>query len=121
MASASGQHPSQMEQSIEYAGSRILQEAAGQHQPNIIGNKEDDSFSDDMDVVPNQANNNSFDRIKDAGSAPQYQKENIFMAGSRISPSKRSGQGKSPSKFTISMSNIPKSYTRSMKRKSDNN
>ena len=85
MASASGQHPSQTEQSIEYAGSRILQEAAGRHQPNIIGNKEDDSFSDDMDVVPDQANNNIFDRIMDAGSAPQYQKENMFMAGSRIS------------------------------------
>ena len=56
--------------------------------------------------------------MMDVGSAPQYQKENMFMEGSKVSPSKRSGRSKSPSKFTIGMQNAPKAYTRSMKLKS---
>ena len=49
-------------------------------------------------------------------SEPQCQKENIFMEGSKVSPSKRSGRGKSPSKFALSLLDYPKSQTRSMRR-----
>ena len=51
------------------------------------------------------------------GSALQYQKENVFMEGSKMSPS-RSGRSESPRKFTLGLQDVPKSYTRSMKRQS---
>ena len=67
-----------------------------------------------MDVEAVQSANDALDRMMNVGSAPQYQKENMLMDGSsRISPSKRSGRSKSPSKFELA----PKSQTRSMKRK----
>ena len=62
-------------------------------------------------------NNNALQQM-DLSSAPQYQKENMFMEGSKVSPSKLSGPSKSPSKFTLGMQGVPKSYTRGMKRKS---
>ena len=68
----------------------------------IIGNK-DDSFSDDMDVAGVQSANDALNHKMNLDSAPQQLKENIFMGSSRMSPSKRSGRGKSPSKFALSL------------------
>ena len=64
------------------------------------------------------SNNQANVRMLDLGSsAPQNQKENIFMESSKVSPSKRSGRSKSPSKFTLGTQGVQKSQTRSMKRK----
>ena len=70
-----------------------------------------------MDVEAVQSENAALDRMMNVGSAPQYQKENMLMDGSRISPSKWSGRSKSPSKFSLNINSVPKSETRSMKRK----
>ena len=105
MVSQSDQYRSQEE------GTRVLQEAAGQHNPNIIGNIEDEEFSAGMEVLHPVPNNNANERMMDLGSAPQYQKENmLLMDGSKVSPSKLSGRSKSPSKFNLGIySSIPKS------------
>ena len=96
----------------------VLQEAHGQHHPNIIGNIEDEQHPTDMDDMNIRCDSQANERMMDLGSAPQFQKENIFMEGSKVSLSKRSGRSKSPSKFSFNMYDIPKSMTRSMKRKS---
>lgn len=102
MASQSGQHPSHAEHSIEYANSRILQESAGQHQPNIIRNREEDSFSDDMNVDGIHSANDALDRMNMEAES-QCQKENQLIIGdNRVSPSKRSNYGgKSPRKLAF--------------------
>ena len=56
-----------------------------------------------MDVAGVQSANDALNHKMNLDSAPQHQKENIFMEGSKVSPSKRSGRGKSPSKFVLSL------------------
>ena len=56
-----------------------------------------------MDVAGVQSANDALNHKMNLDSAPQQLKENIFMCSSRMSPSKRSGRGKSPSKFVLSL------------------
>jgi len=45
MSNPSGEYLSQGENAA------VLRDVTGQHQPNIIGNVDDEEFSDDMDVM----------------------------------------------------------------------